>query len=77
MSYVTVEVEIDHGKVVSRDAEQLPEKGRGLLTILPSNGAHDPAVTPAREAVKLPLIQGDGRRIINPRTEELDASLWG
>jgi hypothetical protein len=26
--------------------------------------------------VKLPLVQGDGKRLINPTREELDASLW-
>lgn len=34
MSYVTVEVEIDHGRIVARGPEALPEKGSGLLTIL-------------------------------------------
>ena len=34
MSYVTVEVEIDHGRIVPREPERLPEKGSGLLTIL-------------------------------------------
>jgi hypothetical protein len=34
MSYLTVEVEIDHGKVVPKEPEKLPEKGTGLLTIL-------------------------------------------
>ena len=29
------------------------------------------------QRVELPLIRGDGRRIINPTPEELDASLWG
>ncbi|MBI2926539.1 MAG: hypothetical protein HYY24_12660 [Verrucomicrobia bacterium] len=32
MSYVTVEVEIDHGRIVPREPERLPEKGTGLLT---------------------------------------------
>ena len=36
MSYVTVEVEIDHGKVLPKGAEALPDKGSGLLTILAS-----------------------------------------
>lgn len=31
---------------------------------------------PKRHRVKLPLIRGDGRRIINPSRQELDASLW-
>jgi hypothetical protein len=27
-------------------------------------------------SVKLPLVKGDGKRRIDPRREELDASLW-
>jgi hypothetical protein len=38
MSYVTLEVEIDHGRVVARDPDRLPEKGVGLLTILEAGG---------------------------------------
>jgi hypothetical protein len=34
MSYVTVEVEIDHGRLVAAEPEKLPEKGKGLLTVL-------------------------------------------
>ncbi len=34
MSYLTVEVEIDHGHVQSKGAEVLPDKATGLLTIL-------------------------------------------
>jgi len=34
MSYRTVEVEIDHGRVLPKGAEALPEKASGLLTIL-------------------------------------------
>jgi len=34
MSYLTVEVELDHGHVVSKGAERLPEKASGLLTII-------------------------------------------
>lgn len=26
--------------------------------------------------VKLPLVRGDGKRLINPTREQLDASLW-
>ena len=35
MSYLTVEVEIDHGRIVPREPDKLPEAGSGLLTILP------------------------------------------
>ena len=34
MSYLTLEVEIDHGKVVAKSPAQLPDKASGLLTIL-------------------------------------------
>ena len=34
MSYRTVEVEIDHGRISPKRAEALPEKASGLLTIL-------------------------------------------
>jgi hypothetical protein len=37
MSLVTIEVEIDHGRVIPRGSESLPEKGAGLLTILPES----------------------------------------
>jgi len=34
MSYTTLEVEIEHGRIVSKEPQKLPEKGSGLLTIL-------------------------------------------
>ena len=34
MSYLTLDVEIDHGRVSPKGAEALPEKASGLLTIL-------------------------------------------
>jgi hypothetical protein len=46
MSLVTLEVEIDHGRVIPRGSEPLPEKGTGLLTLLP-----DPATIPHRGSV--------------------------
>jgi hypothetical protein len=36
MSYVTVEVEIDHGRIVPREPAKLPNRGKGLLTVLES-----------------------------------------
>lgn len=74
MSYRTVEVKIEHGKVVPTEPEKLPESGAGLLTILSTATMENgPRV---RTRIELPLIRGDGRRIINPTPEELDASLW-
>ncbi|HWF19795.1 MAG TPA: hypothetical protein VG754_11030 [Verrucomicrobiae bacterium] len=38
MSYLTLEVEIDHGKVITKKPAKLPEKASGSLTILePAN----------------------------------------
>jgi hypothetical protein len=34
MSYRTLEVEIDHGRLLLKSGESLPEKASGLLTIL-------------------------------------------
>ena len=46
MSYLTLEVEIDHGKVVLKEPSRLPETGSGLLTIFPSNENGHPRLTP-------------------------------
>ena len=37
MSLVTLEVEIDHGRVIPRGSEPLPDIGSGLLTLLPDS----------------------------------------
>lgn len=45
MSYLTVEVEIDHGHILAKSPERLPEKASGLLTIFqgdPSSNALSP-----------------------------------
>lgn len=46
MSYVTLEVEIDHGQVVAKEPGRLPEKASGLLTILQSGGNGQPRLAP-------------------------------
>ena len=48
MSYVTLEVEIDHGKIVPREPSKLPLKAKGLLTVLESvpEGAPVEKLTP-------------------------------
>lgn len=43
MSLITLEVELEHGRVTPKGAERLPEKATALLTILPEHSAsHDP-----------------------------------
>ncbi len=39
MSYVTLEVEIDHGRIIPKGTDLLPEKANALLTILPDEAA--------------------------------------
>jgi len=34
MSYLTVDVDIDHGRLVVAELGKLPEMGKGLLTVL-------------------------------------------
>ena len=75
MNYTTIEAEIDHGHVTVKQPEKLPEKGRGLLIVLPPFALSELGQQPCRR-VRLPLIQGDGEVVINPTSEQLDASLW-
>jgi hypothetical protein len=72
MNYLTVEVDIDHGRIVPRDPGKLPESGNGLLTIFEKS----PIPPDAKQRVQLPLIQGNDKQQINPSPEVLDASLW-
>ena len=46
MSYLTLEVEIDHGKVVAKEPSKLPEKATGLLTIFQPDSSGQPEATP-------------------------------
>ncbi len=46
MSYLTVEVEIDHGHVLAKGTESLPEKASGLLTIFKSDAVNHAAISP-------------------------------
>ena len=46
MSYVTLEVQIDHGRVVPKEPGKLPETASGLLTILEAAPAIGPPMSP-------------------------------
>ncbi len=71
MSLITVEVEIDHGSLTVKEPHLLPERGKGLLTVVQSE-----PVPSARTRVVLPLIHCAPGTIVNPTAEELDDSLW-
>ncbi|HEY3763173.1 MAG TPA: hypothetical protein VGN23_15615 [Verrucomicrobiae bacterium] len=64
MSYLTQEVEIEHGRIIPSEPRQLPESGRGLLTILPpGDGTAGAKPTPlqALEALQKRLQLSDGQ----------------
>ena len=46
MSYLTFEVEIDHGHVLAKGTESLPERASGLLTIFSSEAVDRAAISP-------------------------------
>ena len=46
MSYLTVEVEIDHGRVLAKGADSLPEKASGLLTIFKPDAVSHATISP-------------------------------
>jgi hypothetical protein len=63
MSYLTMEVEIDHGKVVAKEPSKLPEKASGLLTIFQPETAAASRLTPlqALDALQKHLRLDAGR----------------
>ncbi len=62
MAYVTIEAEIDHGRVIPLEPEKLPATGRGLLTVLES---------PERKP-DLNVIQS----VLGTLKTEVDAAEW-
>lgn len=69
---ITVEVDIDHGKLTARQPQLLPETGTGLLTV--SAPAQGGAAT--RRRVSLPLVRCRPGTVLAPTAEDLDDSLW-
>jgi hypothetical protein len=68
VSYRTLEVEIDHGRVSPKGAEALPVKGSGLLTILNPDDFN--ASLPARSELARQLM-GAGRHLLHPGTDPI------
>jgi len=70
---VTIEVQIDHGKVTPVEPHLLPEHGRGLLTVLasrPGNGSATFSV--GSEADGLPVIRVQGEIITSEMVREIE-----
>ncbi len=73
MDSITVEVDIEHGKLTARQPHLLPETGTGLLTVLSAGES----VLPPQRRVSLPLVRCAPGTQLNPTVEELDDSVWG
>ena len=71
MSYVTVEVEIDHGQILPNEPGKLPEKGKGYLTILPS-GFPTSGLNPTHRAEPRPMGLAKGEFTV---PEDFNAAL--
>ena len=69
MSYLTLEVEIDHGRIVPREPAKLPSKGRGLLTVLEST----PEVTEIEKMTPLEAFHTLQKSL---RLDETKARAW-
>lgn len=73
MSMVTIEVEIDHGKVTPVEPHLLPEHGRGWLTVLTANsGPGTKAISIESEADGLPVIRAQGGVISAELVREIE-----
>ena len=73
MSLVTIEVQIDHGKLTPVEPQLLPEHGRGLLTVLTAE-PDDRELTFSIEsnADGLPVIRGRGGVITAALVREIE-----
>ena len=71
MNSFTVEVEIDHGKLTTKQPHLLPDKGRGLLTVLAAatDGARFSIGTGADG---LPVIRAEGGIITSALVQEAE-----
>lgn len=68
MAPITVEVDIDHGKLTARQPQLLPETGTGPLTVFaPAEG-----IAPPRARVSLPLVRCVAGTVLAPTAEGLD-----
>ena len=68
MSLLTIEVTIDHGRVTPTEPIQLPETGRGFLTIFP-------APTAVRDPLQPHPILSKSQTLYDP-TEPLTDDEW-
>ncbi len=73
MSLVTIEVNIDHGKVTPVGSQLLPEQGHGVLTVLSESPADRRATfSIGTGADGLPVIRGQGAAITSSLVREIE-----
>ena len=74
---MTVRAHFDGKVIVPDEPVSLPVNTPLDVEITPANGSQATDPMCERKRVELPLIRGDGKHIINPTPEDLDASFWG
>jgi hypothetical protein len=67
---LTIEVQIDHGRVTPVGPHSLPEHGRGLLTVLTDVPGRGFSI--GTEADGLPVIRGEGGVITSEMVREIE-----
>jgi hypothetical protein len=73
MNLVTIEVEIDHGKVTPVGSQALPDRGHVFLTVLPSGHASGTATfSVENESDGLPVIRTQTGVITSQMVREIE-----
>jgi hypothetical protein len=73
MKLVTIQVDIEHGKLTPSHPELLPESGRGILTVLEFAGRDQKGAFAVETASDgLPVIRATGSVITSAMVREME-----
>jgi len=74
MSLVSIDVEIDGGKITALEPQMLPERGRGVLVVLmPEHTEHGtPSFSVENDPDGLPVIRATGKVITSALVREVE-----
>lgn len=80
MAYLTMEAEIDHGRVIPKEPERLPPVGRALITVLEESPSHRPDWDKIKSLLGTMKYKVDGLAVEREARAEWDdreQSQWG